>query len=875
MSETAPLLLSCRFCRPLVEGCPSVFEILLSSTAPEPVKDILIEFRCAGLKGGVAEFALPRPLVAGEVLQLDVDIEPERKGTPSMNVHIHAGTSRGRFSARGSVRPGGQSGVIILERPADMQSLTVQIQEKAFFGTLIAEGGLDIGKVKTLNDFLQLHLPVMMEPVPLSWDGFPVARSLKPGGLFAGRFKLIEPLGQGGMGVVWLAEDLNLRLRRVALKFLPESVCHDPDAIDDLKHELLLSQQLTHENIVRIHDLIEAEGTAAISMEFIDGSTLSGLRRQQENRVLSPMTLRPLLQQICDALAYAHGKGIIHHDLKPLNFMLSADGVLKVCDFGLAGSLAESRSHHSRPGHTSGTTPYMSPQHLLLGSRTIADDIYGIGATLYELLTSKPPFYTGSIEMQIESHLPPSMKERREMLRIKDGDSIPPEWEELVRSCLSKLPEDRPSSTAHLWQKLVDAEKAAAHKAHEERKAQEARESAAAEADQKREAERKAMQEKAIEEAAAARRRAALDEKRRQEEREAAGERKRAAESLRQQESRTQEKEEGTAPKVSAKDRVSPGSPPLPPNLKKKLGLLFTLIALLAFLVVLLQPDTSATDREKDFDNKPQQEISPVQETDAPQSEFAKSDITDKRLEVSLPGNVKLFLCHCPSGSILIGSRDDEPRRRGEGPQEYVTFKRGFWMAKTELTQAQWISLRGDNPSYFKGSELPVEMVSKNDADAFIALLNRRVPMKGWEWVLPSESMWEYSCRAGTLSAFNLGSDLGGKDANIDGNYPFGIAEKGAYLQKTTPVASYSPNAWGLHDMHGNVREWCADKWNGISPLQGGIDPVGRDGDFCVNRGGAWNSGASDCRSASRNFNAPDSQLYTLGFRPALVPSDK
>jgi hypothetical protein len=100
MSDTAPLQLACRFCRPLVEGRPSVFEVTLSSIVPEPVRDIVLEFRCAGLRGGVAERSLTKPLTAFEVLTLDMDIDPERKGTPPMTVHLHASTSRERFTAR-------------------------------------------------------------------------------------------------------------------------------------------------------------------------------------------------------------------------------------------------------------------------------------------------------------------------------------------------------------------------------------------------------------------------------------------------------------------------------------------------------------------------------------------------------------------------------------------------------------------------------------------------------------------------------------------------------------------------------------------------------------------------------------------------------
>jgi formylglycine-generating enzyme required for sulfatase activity len=836
MSDTAPLQLSCRFCRPLVEGCPSVFEVTLSSSVPEPVRDIVLEFRCAGLRAGVAERTLTKPLTAFEVLTLDLDIEPERKGTPSMTVHLHASTSRGRFTAHGSVRPGGQAGISILERPADMQSLTVQIQEKAFFGSVFAEGGIDFGKVKTLNDFLRLHLPVPMEPVALSWDGFPVARSLKPGGIFAGRFRLIEQLGQGGMGVVWLAEDTRLKGRQVALKFLPETVCHDPDAIDDLKRELLLSQELTHENIVRIHDLIEAEGTVAISMEYIRGKTLSALRREQPSRVFSTTQLLPWLRQLCAALDYAHGKGIIHNDLKPLNLMVNEAGVLKVCDFGLAGSMAESRSRHSRPGHTSGTTPYMSPQHLLLGSRTVSDDVYALGATLYELFTSKAPFYAGSIETQIERSMPPSIEERRAILRITGAEPVPPVWEAVIQSCLDKKSENRPPSAGEVCLRLT--RQPSADELKQAREA-EAREKAAQE-EKRREQERAAAAEE--------KKRAAAEAKRQADE---AAAKQRAAQKQQQEEAERQRRER------ERKEKVTTLPPELTAATSGKLPMKLLVIAgLLALAGVsyyfLTGPETM-----------------PVQTILGATGDGSG---TQQAIKLNNSG-VTIDLCSCPAGTFTMGSPASEEGRSDAEDQVKVTLTQPFWLARTELTQAQWQALMGSNPSNFKGDDLPVESVSAEDADAFIAKLNEKVPLEGWKWVLPTEAQWEYACRAGTAPPFSFGSTLNGKEANCDGTFPYGTPTKGPYLEKTTPAGTYSPNAWGLYDMHGNVYEWCRDSWDGSSKLPGGTNPLGTTVSSRVLRGGSWFASARRCRSALRIGTLVSDRCTDLGFRPAAVPA--
>ena len=202
------------------------------------------------------------------------------------------------------------------------------------------------------------------------------------------RFSLERQLGRGGMGVVWLGRDENLGGRQVALKFLPELVQGDEVAIAELKMETLRSLDLTHPHIVRIYDWVADEHLAAISMEYVDGHTLSGLRLRQASGVFEIPEINGWVGQLCEALTYAHGRKIVHRDLKPSNLMIDGEGRLRVMDFGIAGSLTDSMSRLSAAAMpASGTLVYMSPQQAMGYPPSVADDIYSLGATLYELLT--------------------------------------------------------------------------------------------------------------------------------------------------------------------------------------------------------------------------------------------------------------------------------------------------------------------------------------------------------------------------------------------------------------------------------------------------------------------------------------------------------
>jgi serine/threonine protein kinase len=279
-------------------------------------------------------------------------------------------------------------------------------------------------------------------------------RGLRGGQKCFHRYTLVRLLGRGGMGVVWLAQDDALE-RNVALKFLPDLVVNDAAALDELKIETKRSLQLTHHNIVRIYDFVNDAESACISMEYVDGATLSTLRVEQAGKVFDAQTLGPWIRQACEALQYAHESAkIAHRDIKPANLMLNGKGELKVADFGIARSLSDSISSLTLMHGTSGTLAYMSPQQITGERATHLDDIYSIGATIYELLTGKPPFYSGDITDQIKSKAPEPMSQRRTSLEVITGHDIPPHWEDTVRSCLAKAPEDRPQHAGEIIERL-------------------------------------------------------------------------------------------------------------------------------------------------------------------------------------------------------------------------------------------------------------------------------------------------------------------------------------------------------------------------------------------------------------------------------------
>lgn len=206
-----------------------------------------------------------------------------------------------------------------------------------------------------------------------------------------------------------------------------------------------------------------------------------------------------------------------------------------------------------------------------------------------------------------------------------------------------------------------------------------------------------------------------------------------------------------------------------------------------------------------------------------------------------------------PPGSFWMGSPEEEQGRFDvEGPQHPVTLETGFWMAEITCTQALWQAVMKENPSRFKGRDLPVESASVDQVGRFIDTLNKMKP--GLNVCLPSEAWWEYACRAGTGTAFWFGSSLSSDQANFHGGYPYDGGGEGEYRETTVPVKTFDPNPWGLYQMHGNVWEWCADRWHDTyegAPDDGSVWLAGGDEDY-VARGGSWGDDGWNLRSACR-----------------------
>ncbi|MEM9212828.1 MAG: SUMF1/EgtB/PvdO family nonheme iron enzyme [Cyanobacteria bacterium P01_F01_bin.150] len=228
-----------------------------------------------------------------------------------------------------------------------------------------------------------------------------------------------------------------------------------------------------------------------------------------------------------------------------------------------------------------------------------------------------------------------------------------------------------------------------------------------------------------------------------------------------------------------------------------------------------------------------------------------------------LGNGITFDMVHIKGGSFDMGSNEYD----SEKPIHRVTVP-SFYMGKVVVTQAVYEAVMGENPSGFKGSDRPVEQVSWDDAIAFLEGLNKLSPL-GQNYRLPSEAEWEYACRAGTTTPFHFGPTLTTAIANYDANYTYGNGPEGEYRKKTMPVGSFPPNAFGLYDMHGNVWEWCEDRWHDNydnAPKDGSAWTTGESTRRLL-RGGSWVNYPWYCRSANRNRNDAVDWDDVIGFR--------
>jgi formylglycine-generating enzyme required for sulfatase activity len=274
------------------------------------------------------------------------------------------------------------------------------------------------------------------------------------------------------------------------------------------------------------------------------------------------------------------------------------------------------------------------------------------------------------------------------------------------------------------------------------------------------------------------------------------------------------------------------------------------------------------------------------------------------------PSSLDLQLVVIPAGSFLMGSpTSEEGHQADEGPQHEVKLE-SFWLGRTPITQAQWREVAGWEPingqepwlhkldpdpvsnlpeaNRFLGDQRPVVNVNWFEAMEFCYRLSQR---SGKKYTLPSESQWEYACRAGNTTPFHYGETLSAEQANYNATYTYGRGRQGKSRGQTTVVGSFAANAWGLHDMHGNVWEWCTDHWHRSYTLGQQKAPAdgspwldvsekgmaGKDGKmaddfFRVLRGGSWLYRPVYCRSASRFNSFPAFAFDYFGFRVCCLP---
>jgi formylglycine-generating enzyme required for sulfatase activity len=267
-----------------------------------------------------------------------------------------------------------------------------------------------------------------------------------------------------------------------------------------------------------------------------------------------------------------------------------------------------------------------------------------------------------------------------------------------------------------------------------------------------------------------------------------------------------------------------------------------------------------------------------------------RQEVNVQACDLELGEGESLRLIQIPAGEFWMGSPATEPRRSDdEAPQHRVRLA-SFLLGQTPVTQAQWQQVAGwpklkldlsAIPSRFTGARRPVEQVNWLEVMEFCRRLSER---SGHTFSLPSEAQWEYACRAGSTTPFAFGETLTPELANYNGDFTYANGPKGQYRRETTPVASFHANSWGLHDMHGNVWEWCLDHWHptyASAPTDGrawldgeGLNPENNSEKSRLLRGSSWSEGPRFCRSAYRLLSQPVLAYRHVGFRVVCLPQD-
>ena len=706
--------------------------------------------------------------------------------------------------------------------------------------------------------------------------------------LTMGKYQILEKIGAGGMGQVYKAFHSGTE-RIVAIKVILGKGKIEPEVVKRFEREVKAAAKLVHANIITVFDADQADGRIFMVMEYIKGDDLGELLRKKGQ--LSVSEVVDYILQAARGLKYAHDQGVIHRDIKPGNILVDSRGNVKIVDMGLAklenkgdeGSI----SMLTASALVMGTVDFMSPEQGFSSKNVDArTDIYSLGATLFFLLTRKVMFHGDNAFEKLLAHreaLIPSLSNSRV--------GISPDLEIIFNKLVAKKVEDRYSSMAEVISAFLKLEMGNAENivgfedlatTHFERGSYP--ETMDIETlntnvgkDLNKETDKQVGGNTVIYNSGFSLKtfsslaiavtgiivlvllfliffmdpgssikeevKAQLAELvKLKQEGEAIVKRGEMAKAKLEEEMKTKQEDEAKAKKeqeMKAKEEE----------------------------VLILKQNEEAKAKQMELGKLKQEQETKIKQIELVKTELVKLKLEEEakakqmelaklKLEEEIKAKfvaIEKEMVLIPDGTFKMGSPVYEKGRHPSELQHEVTISKAFYMGKYEVTQEQWQSLMGNNPSVVKGAKLPVTNVSWEECQEFIKELNEKT--KGG-YRLPTEAEWEYACRAGTMKAYSFGNNIIKSDANIAGS-------------STKVVGSYKPNSFGLFDMHGNIWEWCED-WDGAY-LGGAVtNPKGPvNGNNRVLRGGSFNEVGSYARSSSRSYHSPNIRFGSVGFRLA------
>jgi formylglycine-generating enzyme required for sulfatase activity/serine/threonine protein kinase len=676
-------------------------------------------------------------------------------------------------------------------------------------------------------------------------------RNALPEGYIIDTYRIERVLGAGGFGITYLVRELNLDKLFAMKELLPDGIAMrrtgDTSYVESKSQsaegdfaatrkyfisEARILAKMNHPAVVGVQRLMEANGTCYMVMDYVEGDTLGDHLKKRGGVLSGADEFKQIFYPLMSGLEILHDQGIIHRDIKPGNIMVKPDGSPVLLDFG-AATQVQSKTMTITQMLSAGYSPF--EQYTSRAKQGPYTDVYALGATMFKCITGDKPD-DASDRMYGDRYQ--SLAENENHVAVY-GLSIVTS----VDNALKMDAQLRPQTVAE-WHQMMQKKEKRSEVSHVE------------------------------------------------------------VEDLEVPVDRSEYQTTTPLPiaDLDPDPDLDPASLQVEPKQRKKnnsmlIGSLIFGVILLVFGLIMVsvlgedgkKDQESKKDKaeeiarakevvrqeqlERDRQLERQKEIARVKEVEH-QKELELEKQRKKALLIGeAAGEKRLFniggknvaFRWCPptgEEGFMMGSPSAEKDRNSDETQHDVVLTKGFWMGETEVTQGMWKVVMSNNPSWTqKGDDFPVEAVNWEDCQGFLNKVNARgILPKGVKVALPTEAQWEYACRAGARGGYagDLAS-MGWYEINSGGT--------------THPVGQKQANAWGVYDMHGNVREWCADWYDKIyySSNVAGQDPMGaRVGQARVLRGGCWNNDAGGCRSAGRFKFWQAFRSDYVGFRLSL-----